>query len=116
VGCACVSVRRGTLYNNLIEFGIPMKLVRQIKMSLNETYSRVRGGKQPFDTFPENGLKQEDAVPPLLFNVAFEYAIRSVQASQNSLKLKGAREFPNYANDVNILSGSIHTINKNAGA
>jgi len=30
------------LYNILIEFGIPMKLVRLIKMCLNKTYGRVR--------------------------------------------------------------------------
>ena len=34
------SVRREVLYNLLIEFGIPMKLVRLITMCLNETYSR----------------------------------------------------------------------------
>jgi len=33
------------LYNILIEFGIPMKLARLIKMCLNETCSRVRVGK-----------------------------------------------------------------------
>jgi hypothetical protein len=38
------SVRREVLYNILIEFGIPMKLVRLVKMCLNETYSRVRVG------------------------------------------------------------------------
>jgi hypothetical protein len=35
------SFRREVLYNILIEFGIPMILVRRIKMSLNETYNRV---------------------------------------------------------------------------
>jgi hypothetical protein len=39
------SVRREALYNVLIEFGIPRKLVGLIKMCLNETYSRVRTGK-----------------------------------------------------------------------
>jgi hypothetical protein len=39
------SVRREILYNILIEFGIPLKLVRLIKMCLNETYSRVPVGK-----------------------------------------------------------------------
>ena len=38
------SVRREVLYKILIEFGIPRKLVRLIKMSLTETYSRVRVG------------------------------------------------------------------------
>jgi sorting nexin-29 len=38
---ACDSVRREVLYNILIEFGIPRKLVRLIKMCLNETYLKV---------------------------------------------------------------------------
>ena len=40
------------LYNILIEFGIPMKLVRLIKMCLTETYSRVRVGKHLSDMSP----------------------------------------------------------------
>ena len=40
------SVRSEVLYNILIEFCIPMKLVRLIKMCLNETYNRVRVGKR----------------------------------------------------------------------
>jgi len=52
------SVRREDLYNILIEFGIPMKLVRQIKICLNETYSRIRIGKHLSDIFPiRNFLK-----------------------------------------------------------
>jgi hypothetical protein len=57
------SVRREALYNILIDFRIPMKLVRLIKMCLNETYSKVRIGKQLSDSFPiKNGLKQGDAL------------------------------------------------------
>jgi hypothetical protein len=52
------SVRRGILYNILIEFGIPLKLVRLIKMCLHETYSRVQVGKHLSDMSPiKNGLK-----------------------------------------------------------
>jgi len=52
-------VRRVVLYNILNEFGIPMKLVKLIKMFLNETYSRVQVGKHLSDMFPmRNGLKK----------------------------------------------------------
>jgi len=50
------------LYNILIEFGIPMKLVKLIKMCLNETCSGVQIGVHLFVMFPiKNGRKQGDA-------------------------------------------------------
>jgi hypothetical protein len=39
------SVKREVLYNILLEFGIPKKLVSLIEMCLNENYSRVRLGE-----------------------------------------------------------------------
>jgi hypothetical protein len=53
------SVRREVLYSILIEFGVPNKLVRLIRMCLNETYSKVRIGKHLSDSFPiQNGTHQ----------------------------------------------------------
>jgi len=40
------------MYNIPIECGIPMKLVRLIKMCLNETYSRVLIRRHLSDVFP----------------------------------------------------------------
>jgi hypothetical protein len=58
-----VTIRREVLYNILNEFGIPMKLVRIIKMCSNETYSNVHTGKRLTVAFPiHNGMKQRDAL------------------------------------------------------
>jgi hypothetical protein len=114
---AYYSVRREALYNILIEFGIPRKPVRLIKMCLTETYSRVRVGNNLSETFPiRNGLKQGDALTPLLFNFALEYAIKRVQVNQDGLRLNGTHQLLAYADDVNTLGGSVHTVKENAGA
>jgi hypothetical protein len=65
-----------------------MKLVRLIKMYLNETYSRVWVGKH----------------------------FRRVQVIQDGLKLNGTYQLLVYADDDNILDGSIHTVKKNTEA
>jgi len=84
-------------------------------MCLNETYSRVRVGKDLSDIFSiRNGLKQGGALSPLLFNFALQYAIRRVQINQVGLKLKSMHQLLVYADDGNILGGSVDTVKKNA--
>jgi hypothetical protein len=50
----------------------------------------------------------------MLFNFSLVYALRRVQANQEGLKLNGTHQFLVYADDVNIVGGSIHSIKKNA--
>jgi hypothetical protein len=56
-----------------------MKQVRLIKICLNATYSKIRIDKHLSDNFPiQDDLNQGDALKPLLFNFALEYAIRKI--------------------------------------
>jgi hypothetical protein len=104
------SVKREVLYNILLEFGITKNLVRLIKMCLSETYSKVRVGKLLSDKFPiQNGLKQGDALSPLLFNFTLECVISKVQENQIGLELNGTHLLV-YADDINLLVDNINTI------
>jgi hypothetical protein len=62
------------------------------------------------------GLKQGDALLQLILNFTLQYAIRRVQVNQDGLKLNGTHHLLVYANDFNILGGSIHNIEENAEA
>jgi len=66
--------------------------------------------------FPiKNGLKQGDALLPLLFNFALKYDSRRVQLNQSGLKLNGTPQSLVYVDD-DILGGRVHTVNKETDA
>jgi hypothetical protein len=82
-------------------------------MCLNETYSKVRIGKNLSDSFPiQNGLIQGYALSPLLFNFALEYTIRKVQENQVGLKLNGTHQRLAYADVLNLLEDNMDTTKK----
>jgi len=57
----------------------------------------------------KNGLKKKgDVWLTLLFNFALEYTIKEVWINQDGLKLNSAHQFLVYADDVNVLGGSVH--------
>jgi hypothetical protein len=84
-------------------------------MCLNETYSKAYVGKLLSDKFPiQIGLKQGDALSPLLFKFTLEYDIRKIQENEIGLKLTGTHQLLFYADDVNLLGDSVNKIKGNS--
>ena len=50
----------------------------------------------------------------LLFNFALEYAIRKLQETRLGLDMNGSHQVLAYADDVNLISDDIRTIERNA--
>ena len=67
------SVIRDELYKILLHFGIPRKLVTLVNMCMQGSQGRVRVGGSLSDAFHiHNGLRQGDALSPLLLYFALE--------------------------------------------
>jgi len=105
------SIRRKKLYSILIRFEIPKKLVQLVKMCLNDRTRRVRIGNNMSDSFKIcNGLKQGDALSPLLFNFAFEYSILKIKEDKEGLSLNCLYQLFVYADDVDLIGDDMDAL------
>jgi hypothetical protein len=92
------SIKREILYNILIEVGIPVSLGSLIKISLNETYSKVCVGRSLSDAVPfQNGLKKRECFIATAFQLCFRIC------RQEGLQLNASHQLLVHADDVIML-------------
>ena len=87
---------------------------RLIKTCLDGTQCKVRIGNYLSSSFPiENSLKEGDALLPLLFNFAQEYAIRKLQETNLGLDMNGIHLVLTYTENVNLIINYIRITERN---
>jgi hypothetical protein len=78
---------KGLLCYVLTEVIVPVKLVKLIKICLNEASSEVWLSIYLSDTFPvQNVLKEGDTLKSFLYGCASKFVVRRVQVNQEILK------------------------------
>ena len=60
-----------------------------------------------------NGLRQGDALSPLLFNFALEYVVKKLEETREGLSLNGQIQMLSYADDIDIIGDNKETVEKN---
>ena len=110
---AYVTINRAELMEIMKEFGIPMKLVRLVKMTLANTNSKVKiQGKLSLSFETAIGLRQGDSLSTILFNLCMEKIIRNVRINPEGMIFNRTRQCLAYADDVVILGRSEGYIKK----
>ena len=93
------------------ELGIPTKLIRVCKMTLNNTKSTVKNGKdlsEPFNT--KRGLRQGDTLSCDLFNILMEIILRKSAVNLNKTISSKSHMLLAYANDIDIIGRNLREV------
>jgi sorting nexin-29 len=94
------TINRAELVEIMKEFGIPMKLIRLVKMTLTNTNSKVKiqGKLSPsFETMIV--LRQGDSLSTLLFNLCMEKIIRNIRINPGGTIFNRTRQCLAYADE-----------------
>ncbi|CAG9130045.1 unnamed protein product [Plutella xylostella] len=109
------SIDREALFTILRNFKIPAKIVSMVEVATRESRMKVRVGGELTDEFAVvTGLKQGDALSPMLFNLALEHVLRGVLELDFGLQLNGKHKVVGYADDLAVLGKTAEEVRKAA--
>jgi hypothetical protein len=107
------SIRRNNHYAIMAQFGIPGKLIRLTKASMENSTYHVKIGTIMTDGLKVGtGLKQGDGVAPILFNITLEYVIRQLSVQTTSTIFHKSVQLIGYADDINIMGRTKRAISE----
>lgn len=92
----------------MAEFRFHAKLIALTKMRMERTKYHVRVDRTTSEEFQViTGLKQGDALSPLLFNIALEKVIISVQHNGYGLEVGASKlDVSGFTDDLNLIDNS----------
>ncbi|CAG9134902.1 unnamed protein product [Plutella xylostella] len=109
------SIDREALFTILRNFKIPAKIVSMVEVATKESRMKVRVGGELTEEFAVvTGLKQGDALSPMLFNLALEHVLRGVLELDFGLQLNGKHKVVGYADDLAVLGKTAEEVRKAA--
>jgi len=98
------NIRRDKLYAIMAHFGIPYKLIRLTKATMENSTYYVKIGTIMTDGFKVGtGLKQGDGLACNLFNIALGNVVRQLSVQTTSTKFHKSVQLIGYADDINIM-------------
>jgi hypothetical protein len=95
------------MIKSLKEFNLPLKLISLIEMSITETFIKIKVGVAETELILiKSGLRQEESISPILFNLILEKTIREMNIQpQEGFKLqKSDVALLVYTDDVVLMS------------
>ncbi|XP_066905877.1 uncharacterized protein [Halyomorpha halys] len=103
------SVDKAKLLKALQSLGIPSKLIRLTKMTLERTSCKVKTRVGISNSFRvSSGLRQGDPLSPVLSNLVLEVAIRKIRKNADGTIYNRLTQNMAYADDV-VITGRIKT-------
>ena len=93
------------MYEAMRELGIPQKLIRMVRMTLDKTTNVVTVEGDLTEEFGVGrGLRQRDVLSTVLFNLVLERAFRRAEVDRNGVILNRMVQCLAYADDIDIVA------------
>jgi hypothetical protein len=109
---ALVNINRQLIYEAMVEFGIPSKLIILSKMTLEMAYNKAKIQNKLSDRFLTNtGMRELDSLTTVFFNIT-EKVLREIHVNPGGTIFNRTRQILAYVDDTAILIHNTNALNE----